>query len=192
MHNPISEFKEWFEQAKGTGMRYPNALALATVSRDGVPAVRMVLMKHFDDDGLVFYTNLESAKSQDIRANGMASACFHWESLGKQIRVTGQVSAVSDAEADAYFATRPRDSQLGAWASLQSQSMPSRAAFEDRFHEFSKLYEGKAVPRPSGWSGWRISPDRVEFWIEKPYRLHDRYVYLRQGSGDWKRELLYP
>lgn len=192
MHNPISEFKEWFEQAKGTGMRYPNALALATVSRDGVPAVRMVLMKHFDVDGLVFYTNLESAKSQDIRANKMASACFHWEALGKQVRVTGRVSPVSDAEADAYFATRPRDSQLGAWASLQSQAMPSRAVFEDRFHEYSKLYEGKAVPRPAGWSGWRISPDRVEFWIEKPYRLHDRFVYLRQGSGDWKRELLYP
>lgn len=192
MKNPIQEFKDWYEEAKTSDLRYPNALALATVSREGLPAVRMVLMKHFDQDGLVFYTNLESAKSNDIRATGLASACFHWEALGKQVRVTGKVSPVSKEEADAYFASRPRDSQLGAWASLQSRTMPSRAVFEERFHDYSKLYEGKEVPRPEAWSGWRIAPDRIEFWIERPYRLHERYVYVRQGTGDWSRDLLYP
>lgn len=191
--HPVSEFLTWFEEAKLTPLRDPNAMALATVDAAGIPAVRMVLMKHFDREGLVFYTNYQSAKSVQIKqqAEPFASACFFWETTRKQVRITGRVSAVTEAEADAYFASRPRESQLGAWASLQSQTMSDRAEFEGRYHDLVKLYEGKTVPRPPHWSGWRISPDRMEFWVEKPFRLHERYVYVRKGT-DWQRSLLYP
>ncbi|MBC7660874.1 MAG: pyridoxamine 5'-phosphate oxidase [Chitinophagaceae bacterium] len=191
MLTPIQEFDLWFKEAQTTSLRYPNAMSLATVNAAGIPAVRIVLMKHFDEHGLVFYTNLESDKSKDIKATGVAASNFHWEELGKQVRVSGHVEAVSDAEADAYFASRARDSQIGAWASKQSHSMPDRAEFEGRLKTFTDKFEGQAVPRPEAWSGWRIIPERVEFWVERPYRLHDRWVYTRQGS-EWTRTLLYP
>lgn len=188
---PIQEFENWFGEACKTQLRYPNAMALATVDKSGFPSVRIVLMKHIDDEGLVFYTNYASKKSQDIQATHVAAVNFHWEELGRQVRISGRVEPVSPKEADDYFATRARDSQLGAWASKQSESMSSRAEFEARLAEFTKKFEGGPVPRPDGWSGWRIIPDRMEFWVEKPFRLHDRWVYLRKGSS-WQKELLYP
>ncbi len=188
---PIQEFDSWFKEAQKTTLRYPNAMALATVGADGAPAVRIVLMKHFDEMGLVFYTNLESGKSKDIKANGQAAVNFHWEELGRQVRVSGPVKPVTPDEADSYFASRPRDSQIGAWASLQSQPLPARSDFEQRLADFSKKFEGQAVPRPVGWSGWRIYPERIEFWQERPFRLHDRWVYTR-NQGAWNRQLLYP
>ncbi len=190
-HNPFQEFDAWFQEAKTTKLRYPNAMSLATVDKAGIPSVRIVLMKHFDHEGLVFYTNHDSKKSHDIKETHVAAVNFHWEELGKQIRITGKVEAVTAKEADEYFATRPRDSQLGAWASKQSQTMASRAEFEQRLKDYTQKFEGQAVPRPEGWSGWRIIPDRIEFWIEKPYRLHDRWVYTR-NSGEWTKDLLYP
>jgi pyridoxamine 5'-phosphate oxidase len=189
--NPLDEFNQWFQEARTTRLRYPNAMALATVDEAGVPSVRIVLMKHFDEHGLVFYTNYESKKSHDIKATSIAAVNFHWEEVGKQVRITGAVEPVAKEDADAYFATRPRDSQLGAWASKQSQVMASRAEFEDRLKMFTQRFEGGSVPRPENWSGWRILPERMDFWVEKPFRLHDRWVYTRDGSS-WQREWLYP
>lgn len=191
MTTPIQEFETWFAEAKKTKLRYPNAMALATVDKTGLPSVRIVLMKHIDEEGLVFYTNHDSKKSHDIKETQIAAVNFHWEELGKQIRITGKVEAVDPKEADEYFASRPRDSQLGAWASKQSEAMSSRAEFEERLRDYTKKFEGSEVPRPANWSGWRIIPDRIEFWIEKPYRLHDRWAYVRIPSG-WQKELLYP
>ena len=189
--SPIQEFDVWFKEAQKTSLRYPNAMSLATVNTEGVPAVRIVLMKHFDEHGLVFYTNLESNKSKDLKATGVAATCFHWDELGKQVRVSGKVELVTPAEADEYFATRARDSQIGAWASKQSEPMASRIEFEERFATITQKFEGKSVPRPDGWSGWRILPERVEFWVERPFRLHDRWVYTRKGAT-WGHQLLYP
>lgn len=190
-HNPLAEFDQWFQEACTTKLRYPNAMALATVDKSGIPSLRIVLMKHLDEQGLVFYTNHESKKSQDINDTKVAAVNFHWEELGKQIRISGSVEPVASSEADEYFATRPRDSQMGAWASKQSQTMSSRGEFEERLNEYTKKFAGGDVPRPQNWSGWRIVPDRIEFWIEKPFRLHDRWVYTRKGN-DWQRDLLYP
>jgi pyridoxamine 5'-phosphate oxidase len=188
---PIQEFDSWFKEAQTTKLRYPNAMSLATVDAQGTPSVRIVLMKHFDDEGVVFYTNLESDKSKDLKATGVAAINFHWEELGKQVRVTGKVQPVTPQEADEYFASRARDSQIGAWASIQSRPMAARSEFEQRLAEYTKKFEGQAVPRPDGWSGWRIVPNRIEFWIERPFRLHDRWVYTRK-NGTWDRQLLYP
>jgi pyridoxamine 5'-phosphate oxidase len=190
-HDPIAEFQAWFNEAKETPLRDPTAMAVATSSPDGIPSVRMVLMKHFDHQGLVFYTNFTSAKARDLQQNSWASACFFWETTRKQVRVSGRVQVVSSAEADAYFASRPRDSQLGAWASLQSQVMNTRTDFEERFKQIQSLYEGQTVPRPEHWSGFRIIPEKIEFWIELPYRLHERWIYHREGQG-WTKSLLYP
>lgn len=188
---PVQEFHTWFKEAQGTKLRYPNAMSLATVSAEGVPSVRIVLMKNFDERGLVFYTNYDSAKSHDIKATHIAAVNFHWEELQKQVRVTGKVEAVTKEEADEYFASRARDSQIGAWASKQSQPMAARSEFEQRLADYTKKFEGGEVPRPEGWSGWRIVPDRIEFWVERPFRLHDRWVYTR-NNGSWDRQLLYP
>lgn len=189
--HPVQEFLSWYEEAKQTPLRDPHAMALATVTAAGLPQVRMVLMKHFDEEGLVFYTHHTSPKSREIRASGHASACFFWETTRKQVRVTGPVEAVRASEADAYFASRPRESQLGAWASLQSQPLSERAVFEERVKELEGLFAGQPVPRPEHWSGWRIKPETMEFWIEKPFRLHERYIYQREADG-WKKTLLYP
>ncbi|WP_141734867.1 pyridoxamine 5'-phosphate oxidase [Oligoflexus tunisiensis] len=191
--DPINLFAAWFAEAKASTVRDPTAMALATASRDLMPAVRMVLMKQFDHDGLVFYTNLTSAKARDLLENPQASVCFHWEPLKRQVRVAGSVERVSDAEADAYFASRPRESQLGAWASLQSQPMKERAEFEARLAMVTKRYEGQIIPRPPHWSGFRIIPSRIEFWTDRPFRLHDRLVFSRQNPQDpWQTQILYP
>lgn len=191
--DPVQLFAEWFNEAKGTTLRDPTAMALATVGEDLMPAVRMVLMKNFDQAGLVFYTNMTSAKARHIRTHAQASCCFYWEPLHKQVRVTGQVESVTTAEADAYFASRPRESQLGAWASLQSQPMKERSEFEQRLVEVTRQYEGQTVPRPPHWSGFRIVPVQVEFWTERPFRLHERVVFSRAKVDEtWKQQILYP
>ncbi len=189
--DPIALFAAWFAEAKAAPM--PEAMALATASRDLMPSVRMVLMKQFDHDGLVFYTNMTSAKAHDLQENPQACACFHWDMIKRQVRVAGLVERVSDAEADAYFASRPRESQLGAWASLQSQPMQARAEFEARLEQVTRQYEGKTIPRPSHWSGFRIVPSSIEFWTDRPFRLHDRLVYSRKNPQDaWTTQILYP
>jgi len=191
--DPIALFAAWFAEAQASPLRDPTAMALATASKDLMPSVRMLLMKQFDHEGLVFYTNMTSAKAQDLQENPQACACFHWESLKRQVRVSGRVELVSDAEADAYFASRPRESQLGAWASLQSQAMRERAEFEARLEMVTRQYEGKSIPRPPHWSGFRMVPVRIEFWSDRPFRLHDRLVYSRSRPGDpWQTQILYP
>lgn len=191
--DPIELFAAWFAEAKASPLLDPTAMALATASRDLMPSVRMVLLKQFDHEGLVFYTNLTSAKARDLKENPQASVCFHWDTLRRQVRVAGSVERVSDAEADAYFASRPRESQLGAWASLQSQPMKERAEFEARLQQVTQQYEGKTIPRPAHWSGFRILPTQVEFWSDRPFRLHDRLVYTRKNPQDaWQTQILYP
>jgi pyridoxamine 5'-phosphate oxidase len=191
--DPIDLFAAWFAEAKASPLRDPTAMALATASRDLMPSVRMVLMKQFDHEGLVFYTNMTSAKARDLQENPQACACFHWDTLKRQVRVSGRVERVSDAEADAYFASRPRESQLGAWASLQSQPMKARSEFEARLEQVTQQYEGQTIPRPPHWSGFRIVPNAVEFWTDRPFRLHDRLVYSRKTPQEaWQTQILYP
>ncbi len=189
--DPIAEFQEWFHEAKKTALKDPNAMALATLGADGTPQVRVVLMKEFDARGLVFFTNTTSSKGQDLLKHPKASVAFFWETTRKQVRVVGNVVPVSSSEADVYFASRPRDSQLGAWASLQSQPMSERAEFEQRLAQVTDKYRDLEVPRPPHWSGYRILPESIEFWIEKPFRLHDRYIYRKTAEG-WQKTLLYP
>ncbi|MDX2010185.1 MAG: pyridoxamine 5'-phosphate oxidase [Myxococcaceae bacterium] len=189
--DPFTRFAAIYEQAKVAQPKDPNAMTLATVDERGRPTLRVVLLKDFDEQGFVFYTNHTSRKGRDALATKVAALNFYWPSLDTQVRIEGPVKAVSDAEADVYFATRPRESQLGAWASLQSQPLPSREALELRLADLTKSYEGKAVPRPPHWSGFRVAPERIEFWRAHPFRLHWRDVYERQDSG-WKKGMLYP
>jgi pyridoxamine 5'-phosphate oxidase len=157
-----------------------------------MPSVRAVLLKGFDRRGFVFYTNFESRKAEELAANPRAALCFHWKSLGRQVRIEGATSVVSAAESDAYFASRPRDSQIGAWASDQSRPLSERAELESRFADFSRQYaESETVPRPANWSGIRVAPERVEFWQERPYRLHDRVLFMREGER-WLKQRLFP
>ena len=190
--DPFALFEEWFAEARRSEINDANAMALATADAAGNPAVRMVLLKGHDKRGFVFYTNLESRKADDLRADPNAALLFHWKSLRRQVRVEGPVERVSDDEADAYFATRGRDSQLGAWASDQSRPLPSREVFETRFAAMQARFDGKAVPRPSHWSGTRIVPRRIEFWIDRAHRLHERRLFVARADGGWDEGLLYP
>ena len=188
---PFTRFAALFEQAKQAQPKDPNAMSLATVDANGRPSVRIVLMKDFDEQGFVFYTNHASRKGKEALATKVAALNFHWPAMDTQVRIEGGLSVVSNAEADAYFASRPRESQLGAWASLQSQVLPSRAVLEQRLADLTKQYEGQPVPRPPHWSGFRLAPDRLEFWKAHPFRLHWREVYERSGNG-WTKSELFP
>ena len=189
--DPFALFGHWLQEAGGKEPNDPNAMALATADADGVPDVRMVLLKDVDPAGFVFYTNLESAKGRQLAANPHAALLFHWKSLRRQVRVRGQISPVSDEEADAYFATRARASQLGAWASEQSRVLPDRLALEKRIAEAGLRFGLGKVERPPHWSGFRLAPSVLEFWRDRPFRLHERLVFRRSGQG-WTTERLYP
>ena len=187
---PLAPFRRWLDEA-WKGEPNAHAMTLATTTSDGRPSARAVLLKGLDERGYVFYTNLESRKSKELLANPHAALCFLWKSLDRQVRVEGFVELAADEEADAYFASRPRDSQIGAWASDQSQPLASRAELERRVDEFSRRFEEEPVPRPPYWAGFRVVPQRVEFWQERPFRLHDRIRFIREGDG-WRRERLFP
>jgi pyridoxamine 5'-phosphate oxidase len=187
----LDAFTDAFEQAKKTEPADPNAMTLATADPNGRPHARVVLLKDFDERGFVFYTNTMSRKGQQLVANPHAALAFHWKSLERQVHIEGPVSMVTPAEADAYFATRPRISQIGAWASLQSQRLDQRKTLEERVVQFEKKYAGLDVPRPPHWSGFRVLPQRIEFWTAEPYRLHRRTVY-EHVAGNWTKFLLYP
>ncbi|MCX7304655.1 MAG: pyridoxamine 5'-phosphate oxidase [Hyphomicrobiales bacterium] len=189
---PFRLFGEWLEDATKSEPNDPNGVALATVDEDGMPDVRMVLLKGFDEEGFVFYTNFESAKGREILSSMKAAMCFHWKSLRRQVRVRGPVEVVSDDEADAYYATRPRGSRIGAWASKQSRPLESRFALEKAVAEYTAKYAIGEIPRPKHWSGFRLVPTQIEFWKDMPFRLHDRVVFRRAGDGGWEKERLYP
>ena len=190
--DPIARFTEILEQAKKTNLPEPTALVLATTDADGKPSARVVLLKEFDARGFVFYTNLESRKAIALRANPQAALCFYWPPLYQQIRIDGTVEQVADAEADAYFASRPRGAQIGAWASRQSAVLSSRAELENRMKKFEEEFSGRQVPRPPFWSGFRVIPERIEFWESRENRLHERTLYVREGERSWVIQKLYP
>lgn len=189
--DPFALFDQWFAEARESESNEPEAMAVATAGADGQPSVRMVLLKAHDPAGFVFYTHEQSAKGQDLAENPRAALLFHWKSLCRQIRIEGGIERVSDAEADAYFATRSRDAQIGAWASDQSRPLDSRSTFEQRFEEAKRRFEGQDVPRPAGWVGYRVIPDRIEFWTAREHRLHERRLFTRQDDR-WSEGLLYP
>lgn len=192
--DPIRRFRAVFERVREAGVPEPTAMSLATASADGRPSVRMVLLKDVDETGFIFYTNRGSRKARELEENPRAALAFFWQPLEIQVRVEGSVEAVSDAEADAYFMSRPRGSQIGAWASRQSTPLAARTELEVRIREVESRYEDAEIPRPRFWSGFRMIPDRIEFWQGRPSRLHERDVYLREESapGEWKIQHLYP
>ena len=191
--DPFALFEEWFQQARESEPNDPNAMALATATPDGRPSVRMVLLKGHGPDGFTFYTNANSRKGEQIRANAHAALLFHWKSLRRQIRIEGPLSEVSAEEADAYFHSRPRDSQIGSAASDQSRPLPDRQTYLDRIEELARLYPEGDVPRPAHWTGFRLRPRRIEFWLDRPNRLHDRRLFQRvDPHAGWTDTLLYP
>jgi pyridoxamine 5'-phosphate oxidase len=190
---PFDLFRQWFADATASEPNDPNAMALATVDPAGMPDVRMVLMKGYDEQGFVFYTNTGSAKGTQLLASRKAAIVFHWKSLHRQVRVRGPIEQVSDAEADAYFQSRPRDSRIGAWASQQSRPLESRFELEKAVADNAATYAVGTVPRPPHWTGFRIMPVAIEFWHDRPFRLHDRITFSRaEPNGDWTRHRLYP
>lgn len=189
--DPFRLFAEWLAEAERKEPNNPSAVSLATADAAGRPSLRMVLLRGFDARGFVFYTNLDSRKGHELRANPWAALCFHWKSMDRQVRVEGGVEPVSSDEADAYFASRPKDSQIGAWASKQSQPLAARFELESRVAKYGLLYGIGKVPRPPFWSGFRVIPDVIEFWEERAFRLHDRTVYRRDGDA-WGTEKLFP
>lgn len=198
--DPHILFAAWLAEARASEPNDPEAMTLATAAAAGQPSARIVLLKGHDERGFTFYTNRQSAKGEQLAANAAAALLFHWKSQRRQVRIEGRVEPVDGAEADAYFATRARDSQLGAWASDQSRPLDTRATFEARFAEVEARFAGRAVPRPPHWGGYRIVPDRIEFWEDRPHRLHHRRLFVRDadgagsesGAGDWTEGLLYP
>jgi pyridoxamine 5'-phosphate oxidase len=194
VQNPLSRFNRLYAQAQKVDrslLPEPNAMSLATVGMSGNPSVRIVLMKSVDENGFVFFTNLDGRKGRELRTHPVAAINFHWAPLEVQVRAEGPVSQVSDAEADEYFASRPRESQIGAWASIQSQAIEHANDLIERVAEYEKKFEGAAVPRPPFWSGFRLRPERIEFWKSRPGRLHERHLYTRAGDS-WTMETLYP
>lgn len=188
---PIGLFIDWLAEARGSEPNDANAMALATVDADGVPDCRMVLLKDVDARGFTFYSNRESAKGEEMARNPAAALLFHWKSLRRQVRIRGRIEPVSAAEADAYFASRARESRIGAWASDQSRPLADRAGLEAAVNRETARFEGQDVPRPERWTGWRVIPDSVEFWRDRPFRLHDRLRFDRAGDG-WSRTRLWP
>jgi len=189
--DPMILFAEWLNEAADKEANDPNAMAVASVDEEGLPDVRMVLLKDADARGFVFYTNLESAKGRQLAANPKAALLFHWKSLRRQVRVRGPVSQVSDAEADAYWATRAKSAQLGGWASQQSRPLPDRLALEKKIAEYGLRFGLGKVPRPPHWSGFRVTPEVIEFWRDRPFRLHERLVFARVADG-WTTQRLFP
>jgi pyridoxamine 5'-phosphate oxidase len=189
--NPFDLFRQWFDEAERNEPDNPNAMSLATVGADGAPSIRMVLLKGVDDTGFVFYTNLESRKGGELLGNSHAALCFHWKSLRRQVRIEGEASLVDDAEADAYYASRARGSQIGAWASAQSRPLSGKAELLKQVASYTAKFGVSRVPRPPHWSGFRVVPEVIEFWREGQFRLHDRLVYRRTADG-WTTQVLYP
>jgi pyridoxamine 5'-phosphate oxidase len=190
---PLRLFAAWFDEASGAEPRDPTAMSLATVDADGMPNVRMVLMKGFDHRGVVFYTNVDSAKGRELDASRQGALLFHWKSLNRQVRLRGPVERVTEEEADAYFATRPRLAQIGAWASKQSAPLESRLAFEKAIAFYTAKFAIGSIPRPPNWTGYRLSPLSIEFWQDRPFRLHDRIEFRRAAPGEpWIKTRLYP
>lgn len=191
--NPFVLFGEWLEDAKASELNDPNAFSLSTVDPEGLPNVRVLLLKDFDENGFVFYTNYESAKGRELLSAGKAAMCFHWKSLRRQVRLRGEVAPVEASEADAYYQSRPRESRIGAWASQQSRPLSERAELEKAVADFTEKFEGGEVPRPPYWSGFRLVPSYIEFWHDRPFRLHDRMTFTRQTSDqDWTKQRLFP
>ena len=192
LENPVELFKKWFSEADKSEINDPNAVALATSDNENQPNVRMVLLKGLSDKGFVFYTNFNSKKGQEIKKNLKASMCFHWKSLRRQVRIIGRVEEVSSSEADEYYKSRPYKNKIGAWASSQSEKLEKREIFLEKIKEFENKYKDeKSVPRPPHWSGWRLLPSEIEFWLDGEGRIHERLVYFKE-SDKWKKKLLYP
>jgi pyridoxamine 5'-phosphate oxidase len=191
-HSPIKLFAEWFAEAKQKSNGDPTAMTLATATSQGIPSVRVVLLKGFDERGFVFYTNMLSRKARELIVNPQAALCFYWPGLDKQVRIEGRVDLIDDEEADRYFASRSRESQIGAWASKQSQPLTEPEDLFERVQELTERFETNPIPRPPFWSGFCLMPARMEFWRQGPHRLHQRICYYKQIDGSWKYEFLYP
>ncbi len=189
--DPIVQFHEWFEMAVGADLHEPNAMIVATATKEGRPSVRTVLLKGYEERGFVFYTNYEGRKARELEANPMCALLFYWGELERQVRIEGRASRLSAEESDAYFLSRPRGSRIGAWASQQSRSVEARSVLEERVRALEREYEGREIPRPPFWGGYRVEPEVIEFWQGRENRLHDRLVYRRDGEG-WKIERLQP